>query len=312
MSALTIDGVVPVIATPFYEDETIDYDGLSRLIDFAADCGNSAACLPAYGSEFYKLSDAERVAVAAAACEHSGGRIPIVAQSNHPSARVAADLAKQNADAGADAISIALPRLFAVSEADLLRYSERIANAVGLPLLIQDFNPGGTTVGALFAKRLKDSCPNFRWLKLEEPMMGAKVEEIVSATNGGVGVLEGWGGLYMMELIRSRDDEAQGQHGICGIMPALSISDILGEIYRRMREGRTDDGYDLFDGVAPYVVFSLQNLELYHHVEKRTLQARGVLDSVVVRDTQLTMDEGTTRQLELLINRVVRLAERLS
>lgn len=311
MTDLRIDGVVPVISTPFRDDETIDADALSRLVDFAIECGNCAACLPAYGSEFYKLSDDERLQVVALACEHAAGRIPLFAQSNHPSARVAADMARRNADAGANAISVALPRQFAVSEDDLLRYSERIASATALPLLIQDFNPGGPTIGASYAKRLKEACPNFRWLKLEEPMMGAKVREILDATNGSVGVLEGWGGLYMIELLRSREQEAKGEVGICGIMPALSISDVLGEIYRLVREGRSGEANDLFEGLAPYILFSLQNMELYHHVEKQTLQARGVLDSPVVRDLRLTLDLETSARLNELIARVTQLARKV-
>ena len=58
-----IHGIVPVIPTPFDDREEVDFEALARLVGFAADAGVTAACLPAYGSEFYKLSEEERTAV---------------------------------------------------------------------------------------------------------------------------------------------------------------------------------------------------------------------------------------------------------
>ena len=52
-----VSGVVPVIPIPFHDDERIDEDALRRLVEFAAAAGIGAVCLPAYGSEFYKLSE---------------------------------------------------------------------------------------------------------------------------------------------------------------------------------------------------------------------------------------------------------------
>ena len=53
-------GVVPIIPTPFTLDEQIDENALERLVDFAVAGGVQAACLPAYASEFYKLTDEEK------------------------------------------------------------------------------------------------------------------------------------------------------------------------------------------------------------------------------------------------------------
>ena len=46
-----LEGVIPIIPTPFTENEEIDEDALRRLVDFACSCGIEAACLPAYASE---------------------------------------------------------------------------------------------------------------------------------------------------------------------------------------------------------------------------------------------------------------------
>lgn len=57
---IALRGVVPVVPTPFRDDESIDLDGIASCVEFAVRCGVCAVCLPAYGSEFYKLTEAER------------------------------------------------------------------------------------------------------------------------------------------------------------------------------------------------------------------------------------------------------------
>ena len=60
MAQFQIDGVVPIVPTPFFQDGSPDWNSLKNLLDFAVQAGVSAVCLPAYASEFYKLTDSER------------------------------------------------------------------------------------------------------------------------------------------------------------------------------------------------------------------------------------------------------------
>jgi 4-hydroxy-tetrahydrodipicolinate synthase len=288
---------VPIVPVPFDADEEIDEQALRRLVDFAAGCGVGAICLPAYGSEFYKLSEEERRRVVRIAVEQAGGRLLVVAQSNHMSARVALSLARANVEAGADLISLAIPRLFALPEDDLLRYLVPFLNGLEVPCLLQDFNPGGPTVSVDFVARLHSECPNFRYLKLEEPLMAQKVRAIREATRDAVGVLEGWGGLYMMELIPA---------GICGVMPGLSLSDILNRVFDLRRQGQADQAFDLFEKVLPQIFFSLQNMEVYMYCEKRLLQARGVLSNARCRSAAYTPDPLTAAYVDELNDRILR------
>ena len=146
-------GVVPIIPTPFTEKEEIDEDALRRLIDFAISGGVGAACLPAYASEFYKLSDEEKLQVVKIAVDHAAGRMQIVAQSNHPSLKIAIKLAQANVKAGADIISLAVPRIFSLPENSLKEYLSEFIKAVPeTPVLIQDFNPGGSSISVEFIK----------------------------------------------------------------------------------------------------------------------------------------------------------------
>jgi dihydrodipicolinate synthase/N-acetylneuraminate lyase len=296
-------GVVPIVPTPFREDEEIDEEALRRLIDFAIAGGIKAVCLPAYASEFYKLSDEEKLRVVKIAVGHAAGRIRIVAQSNSPSLKIAIRLAQANVAAGADVISLAVPRIFGLPEESIREYLSGFLSSIPTtPVLVQDFNPGGSSISVGFIKQLMEQHSNFKYLKLEEPLCAPKFEEIIKATGGKVGLFEGWGGLYMLELTPL---------GIAGVMPGLAVADILQKVFVLRKEGKNDEAFDLFEKVMPQIFFSLQNMELFHYAEKELLIARGVLTNSVARKAAYIPDASSVKYINELNQRVVSLVKSL-
>jgi len=291
----TVLGIVPVIPTPFDSRQNVDAAALEPLIGFAVRAGVRAVCLPAYGSEFYKLSEEERFELVRSAVGFAGGRVKVMGQSNHPSPRFAAELARRNAGLGAEIISFALPRMFGYPEEALLRYAAEVAGAVRVPVLVQDFNPGGPSVGAAFARRLKEAAPNFSYLKLEEASIGPKIRAIREATNGAVGVLEGWGGMYIIELARD---------GVGGAMPGLAMCDLFVRIFEKIQAGDVYGAASIHRSMLPQIGLALQSMEVFHHCEKRLLAARGLMQSTVVRDPSVEVDERLAAHIDLL-NRLV-------
>lgn len=302
-----IDGVVPIIPTPFQpsrvgEGEDPNWDNFQGLINFAHAGGACAVCLPAYASEFYKLSEEERETVVIKAVESAAGRIPVIAQVNYTAPELAIKAAKAALRNGASAVCMAVPRLIPVGDRDLLRYFARILNAVELPYIIQDYNPGGPNLSPRFVAELHSAFPHFRYIKLEIPMMSSLVRSIVDETDGEVGVLEGWGGMYMLELIPA---------GIAGIMPGLGAIDVLSKVFRLAKRGNFDQAYEIFIQVLPWIVYSLQNMELYHHAEKRLLKARGIIKCAAVRELNMELSPDDERQIEFLTGKVLSALDRL-
>ncbi len=177
-----------------------------------------------------------------------------------------------------------------------MHYFRAVCQSISVPLLIQDFNPGGATVGADFARRLHTDRPNFRYLKLEESMMAEKVSRILEATRGEIGVLEGWGGLYMMELIPS---------GICGVMPGVPLLRVLNKVYWMRKRGENKQAYTAHQSVLPFIVFTLAHLEIFLHVENRLLKAMGLIASAYVREATIYLDSHTEAYAEWLIGHVL-------
>lgn len=74
-SNFRVDGLIPIVPTPFTVAEEIDLDNLRKLIDFACAAAACAVCLPAYASEFYKLTEEERRLLVIEAVKQAAGRI---------------------------------------------------------------------------------------------------------------------------------------------------------------------------------------------------------------------------------------------
>ena len=165
-----------------------------------------------------------------------------------------------------------------------------------MPLLIQDWNPTGPTVGGEFCARLREACPNFRYIKLEEPGMGPKVRQIRAACGEAVGVLEGWGGAFMLELIPA---------GIVGIMPGLALVDVLDRVWRLAHGGDRIGAFALFARIHPWLAFTLLSVESLNYLEKTLLVRRGVLRASHVRRPTITLDTDSEAYGDFLMEQAL-------
>jgi 4-hydroxy-tetrahydrodipicolinate synthase len=73
-----IEGIVPVMLTPFTEDGQIDYAGLERLIEWYIANGSDALFAVCQSSEMLFLSLAEREALGKFVVRQVAGRVPVV------------------------------------------------------------------------------------------------------------------------------------------------------------------------------------------------------------------------------------------
>jgi 4-hydroxy-tetrahydrodipicolinate synthase len=106
----------------------------------------------------------------------------------------------------------------------------------------------------------------------------------------------------MMELIPA---------GICGVMPGLAMADILQRVFHLRKEGNGVEAFELYRGVLPQIVFSLQNMEVYLYCEKRLLKARGLITDSRCRVASYTPDPATCQYVDELNGQVMDLIESL-
>src|SRR4051795_7936801 len=77
-----IDGIIPVMLTPFTEEGAIDYQGLENLIEWYIDHGSDALFAVCQSSEMQFLSLEERVDLAGFVRQAAAGRVPVIASGH--------------------------------------------------------------------------------------------------------------------------------------------------------------------------------------------------------------------------------------
>ncbi len=108
----SIEGIVPVMLTPFTDENEIDYKGLGNLIDWYIDNGADAFFAVCQSSEMLFLSLEERVALSKFVVDYTNGRIPVIS-SGHISPDINDQITELNAIAktGIDALVLVTNRL---------------------------------------------------------------------------------------------------------------------------------------------------------------------------------------------------------
>lgn len=142
-----IADVVPAILTPFNEDLTIDRESLQRLADrMASVAGVGALFCVGHAGEVAALSRDERREVTALVHEAVAGRVPVVAGVYTDSIGEAVTLALDARAAGAAAVTLFPPPIFADGGTDTsempYRWFETIAKQAETPVIIFQFDQG--------------------------------------------------------------------------------------------------------------------------------------------------------------------------
>jgi 4-hydroxy-tetrahydrodipicolinate synthase len=96
---------VPVMITPYTTDLKIDFDALSRLIDFYIDSGAKGFFANCLSSEMYNLENEERLALAKHVVKRVNGKFPVVATGSFGATiEERADFTKKMHDTGVNAV----------------------------------------------------------------------------------------------------------------------------------------------------------------------------------------------------------------
>ena len=107
-----IKGICPIVAAPFANDESVDYDSLRNLVATLAKGGCHALTLFGIAGEYYKLDDAEqREMMRVTIDEAHRHNVPVIVSNTRHSTANAVSFAKEIQRAGADCMMI-LPPFF--------------------------------------------------------------------------------------------------------------------------------------------------------------------------------------------------------
>ncbi len=266
-------GIFTIPQTPFTDDGVLDEEGLRRQIDFCVEAGTHGIVYPVMASEFWLLSDDERKRVLDVAVEQVDGRIPMIAGVAGVSTEVAVMFSRYSRAAGADG-AIALPPYILKPGLDgLADYYRQVAEAMGKPVFIQNFDPPlGSSLSPEFIRQLLLDIPHVEYIK-EEMMPGGHSVTALLETCGDElhGVFTGFGGRWFVDELN---------RGVSGTMPACEFTDVLVRLYERYRAGDVEGAREVHNRLLPLI-----NLESLYGVIfcKEILKRRGLIRSTYTR-----------------------------
>ena len=109
------EGIIPPLITPFAGRDTLDIDGLERLVNRVIAGGVSGIFVLGTSGEAPSLSAGDyAVKVVEYACRFAGGRVPVLVGITDTSLVESALLAQEAAKKGASAVVTSAPYLFPV------------------------------------------------------------------------------------------------------------------------------------------------------------------------------------------------------
>ncbi|SER56993.1 dihydrodipicolinate synthase [Azotobacter beijerinckii] len=139
-----IAGSMVALVTPMDAQGGLDWDGLSKLVDFHLQEGTNAIVAVGTTGESATLGVAEHVEVIRRVVDQVGGRIPVIAGTGANCTREAIELTANAKSVGADACLLVTPYYNKPTQEGLYRHFRAIAEAVAIPQIL--YNVPGRTV----------------------------------------------------------------------------------------------------------------------------------------------------------------------
>jgi dihydrodipicolinate synthase/N-acetylneuraminate lyase len=269
-------GVYPIAPTPFTESGDVDYAGQRRVLDCMVDQGVDGICVLANYSEQFLLTDAERDTLTELCLAHVAGRVPVIVTVSHFSTAIAAARARKAAAAGAQMLMLMPPYHGATLRADekgMLEHFARVADAAGIPLMVQDAPLSGVALSVPFLARLAREVPLVRYFKIEVPQAAAKLRALIEA--GGEAIEGPFDGEESITLMADLDA------GATGTMPSALLPDLIREVVVHHREGRRHEATAAYARILPLINF--ENRQCGLRATKAVMKEGGVIASDAVR-----------------------------
>jgi 4-hydroxy-tetrahydrodipicolinate synthase len=238
---MRLEGIWPALATPLHADESVDRDGLRRLVRRVLDAGVHGVVVLGTAGEFAALSDDAKSAAIETVVAEVAGHVPVIAGTGEPGTRRAVATTRAAARLGADAAMVVPPYYLGQKPDAVLRHYRALVEAGGLPVVLYNI-PGCTKVMlelegvAELAQDpavigLKDSSGNFGFFS-----------GVLAYRSEGFGVVTGSDRLLFASLVVGGD----GSIGpTANVAPAWFVA-----LWDAVRAGRLDEAREVQGKIA--------------------------------------------------------------
>ena len=184
-------GAGVALITPFYEDKTVNYEALGRLIEFQIEEGTDALIVCGTTGEPATMTEEEKLSVIRFAVEKANGRIPVIAGTGGNCTENVVNFSKKVEQLGVDGLLVVTPFYNKATQKGLYAHYAHVASAVFLPIIIYNV-PSRTGLNVLpeTAARLGEDFENIVGIK-EASGNISQVAKLAKLTKGKLDIYSG-------------------------------------------------------------------------------------------------------------------------
>ena len=284
-------GVIPILATPFNEDESLDLASWQRLLEFMVGIGVDGVTILGVLGESNRLHDEERHTLIESAAAVIRRRVPIIVGTSATGTATAAYFSRMAQDLGVDGVMVTPAKEPVPNEDRIVELYQRIAERISIPIVLQD-HPVSTEVHmpVSLIGRILRTVPAITCVKEEAVPTAAKIRQLrTTFTDRPISVLSGLGALYA-----PFDLEA----GCDGLNTGFAFPELLQAMVGAARTADWERVHHLYSRFAPLIVFEQQPGLA---IRKEVLRRRGLLSSPRVRHPGATITPQQSAQLDALL-----------
>ncbi|MCY8002938.1 4-hydroxy-tetrahydrodipicolinate synthase [Bacillus haynesii] len=286
---MNFGNIATAMVTPFDKNENIDFQKLSKLIDYLLNNGTDSLVVAGTTGESPTLSEEEKIALIQYSVKEAAGRAPIIAGSGSNNTKASIKLTKKAEEAGADAVMLVTPYYNKPSQEGMYRHFRAIAEETSLPVML--YNVPGRTAASLAPEttiRLAE-IPNIIAIKEASGDLDA-ITKIVAETPEDFAVYSGDDSLTLPAL-------SVGARGIVSVASHI-IGPEMQEMIKHYTEGNTAQAALIHQKLLPLMkgLFAAPNPSPL----KTALQLKG-LDVGSVRLPLIPLNEDERLRLSSLM-----------
>ncbi len=286
----TLNGILPVLPTPFTEVGAADVAAMPALVRYAVDSGVSGVVFPGFASEVEHLEPQERKDLLEQVVAAAKGEVVVVAGASADTPEAVIAHGQVALDLGIAWIMVQPPKSIGSGDGAVSNFFQSIVSALpSMRIILQNAPaPRGSNLSAATILKLVEQFPEIAYVKEETLPAGPAISSILAEKPASLlGVIGGGGARYILD---------EYERGACAAMPALEIAGEHVALDKAWREGNKDAARDLYVRTLP-----LLTLQAVYRMRltKYTMMCRGVLANAVVRAPTAELDEFSKADIDL-------------
>jgi len=282
-----LEGIAPILFTPFDEAGEIDADGLRNIVRFEVDGGVHAIGINGFASEAYKMTDDERLENVAIVAGELAGALPLVIGIAPTSLEAAVKQARQLAPYRPAALMTLPPATMDNGPRALIDFYIEFGRVSEAPIILQQAPHipmyRHTELSAEALAEIADQAPSVKYFKLEGPGSAVKMKALAPLLAADRRMFGGGGGISALDELHS---------GAGGLIPGVGFNEIFLAAWDKWTRGEADAATSIIKaGDALIKAVSGSGHEVSLHMRKHLMKRYGAIQCAHVRRPTPSFDE---------------------